>query len=61
MSLEYQLKAEKDKLTKKDKEVEKIKAERVKAEATAKTLEADLEVSENFLTIEMKVKCRLLT
>lgn len=46
MSLEYQLKAEKDKLTKKDKEVDKIKSERVKWETKVQSIEAELDVSE---------------
>lgn len=49
MSLEYQLKAEKDKLTKKDKEVEKIKTERVKWETKAQSIEVELDVSEKLL------------
>lgn len=47
MSLEYQLKAEKDKLTKKDKDVEKVKTERVKWETKVQSIEAELDVSIN--------------
>lgn len=45
MSLDFQLKAEKDKLTKKDKELEKLKTERVKWETKAQTAETELNVS----------------
>lgn len=47
MSLEYQLKAEKDKIAKKDKEVEKIKTERLKFETKVQAVEAELNVRRN--------------
>lgn len=44
MSLDYQLKAEKDKIAKKDKEVDKLKTEKVKWETKAQAAETELEV-----------------
>lgn len=44
MSLEYQLKGEKDKLVKKEKEFDKLKTERVKWETKAQAVEAELNV-----------------
>lgn len=45
ISWEYQLKAEKDKLTKKDKELDKLKTERAKWETKSQAIEAELNVS----------------
>lgn len=45
ISWEYQLKAEKDKLTKKEKELEKLKTERTKWETKAQAVEDELSVS----------------
>lgn len=45
MSLEFQLKSEKDKLVKKEKEMEKVKTERGKWETKLQALEAELNVS----------------
>lgn len=44
MSLEFQLKGEKDKLVKKEKEMEKLKTERSKWEAKVQTAETELKV-----------------
>lgn len=46
MSIEYQLKGEKDKLAKLEKEVDKIKTERAKWETKAQAVEAELNVSD---------------
>ena len=46
MSLDFQLKAEKDKLTKKDKELDKLKTERTKWETKTQAAEDELNVSE---------------
>lgn len=45
MSFEFQIKGEKDKLTKKEKELEKLKTERTKWETKAQSVEAELNVS----------------
>lgn len=45
ISWEYQLKAEKDKLTKKEKELEKLKTERTKWETKAQAVEDELNVN----------------
>lgn len=45
MSFELQLKAEKDKLVKKDKELDKMKTEKAKWETKAQAIEAELGVS----------------
>lgn len=44
MSLEYQVKGEKDKLTKLEKELDKVKVERAKWETKAQSIEAELNV-----------------
>lgn len=50
MSLEFQLKGEKDKLVKKDKEMEKLKTERTKWETQVQAVEAELNVIWNCFT-----------
>lgn len=44
MSLEYQVKHEKDKLTKMEKELDKVKLERTKLETKSQSIEAELNV-----------------
>lgn len=45
MSLEFQLKGEKDKVVKKEKELEKLKTEKAKLETKAQSVESELNVS----------------
>lgn len=52
MSLDFQLKAEKDKLTKKEKELEKLKTERTKYQTRTQVAEDELNVSRKMF--EMK-------
>lgn len=49
ISLEFQLKGEKDKLSKRDKEFDKLKTERAKFETKAQAFEAELNVSSRLL------------
>lgn len=44
MSFEFQIKGEKEKLAKKEKEVDKLKTERAKLETKAQAVEAELNV-----------------
>lgn len=50
MSFEYQVKGEKDKLTKMEKEFDKVKLERVKWETKAQSIEAELNVRKRKLS-----------
>lgn len=45
ISLEFQLRGEKDKVTKKEKELDKLKTEKAKWETKAQSVEAELIVS----------------
>lgn len=55
ISLDFQIKAEKDKLTKKEKELDKLKTERAKWETKTQAAEDELNVSKNFYEMTCKI------